>query len=394
MNLKLELNKSDHSDLVHIFRCEGATERDVNTTVLASQVIASISSALFYLAIFSLSILGVCFKSCVKVSSSQGTFFVFLVGALIAFVNVFTNANDLQIKLYCRIFTVFLIGIVFTLFGALLFFKRPGNQLTLGRTQPSMGLVVALITFPLIGIEIALLMAARTASNSEKADEPAGPFTYQPWTFVMADKCLFLAQKIIQALIYLYLRNKIICQEYKENAQFYFRTLSFFNLIEWVDTQVNVDNDIRLSGLADQRIVIDLYKPLIIDYRLLCSLLFLEHSVDIQTEDNQVEVEVEIEANNGVAGNTEGPYNNMTPCDRQMRCIGYVAGCVWLIAPLFCGLYYVNEFHLKPWVNAFAIVVNLAIVACGTCLLWSNDLDEGGNKESHGVKIMVVVWVR
>ena len=217
-----------------MFLCEDVTERDLNTTVLASQLIASISSALFYLAIFSLSILGVCFKSCVKVSSSQGTFFVFLVGALIASMNVFTNANDLQVKEYYRIFTVSLIGIVFTLFGALLFFKRPAgverNQPTLGRHQPSMGLVVALITFPLIVIEIVLVIAAAGVSKKTHSEAP-GPLTYKPWISVMVVKSLFPAQKIIQALIYLYLRNTTICQEYKENAQFYFRTLSFFNLL-------------------------------------------------------------------------------------------------------------------------------------------------------------------
>ena len=154
---------------------------------------------------------------------------------------------------------------------------------------------------------------------------------------------------------------------------------------------MNLDSDIHLSGLGQEFVVVgDLYKALVIDYRLLCSLLFLEHSVDIQTEDNEVEA-------NGVAGNstdnTEGTTeSNMTSCDRQIRCIGYVAGCVCLIAPLFCALYYVPKFHLKPWVNAFAIVVNLAIVACGTCLLCNNDLYDGGNKESHGVKIMVSIF--
>ena len=48
-----------------------------------------------------------------------------------------------------------------------------------------------------------------------------------------------------------------------------------------------------------------------------------------------------------------------------------------------------HQFHLKPWVDVFAIIVNVAIVVWGTCLLCSNDLDGGGNKESHGVKIMV-----
>ena len=171
------LGKTEYSDLAHSIPCKNDTGHDKNTTISASQVIAASGTALFYLGIFSLGILGVCCKSCGKLSFSQGTFFAFLIGALTASVNVFTNADDLQVKLYCRIFTMFLVGIVFAMFGAALFFKRPEtgqqilNQPTLGSQQPSMGLVVTLITIPLIVIEIVLLIAA---SASKKTDEPTG----------------------------------------------------------------------------------------------------------------------------------------------------------------------------------------------------------------------------
>ncbi|KAL9975528.1 hypothetical protein ACROYT_G012698 [Oculina patagonica] len=384
------LGTTDYSDLAHSVPCKQASEHDRNTTVSASQVIAASGTALFYLVIFFLSIFGVCFKPCAKLTCSHGTFFSFLVGVLIASVNVFTNADDLQVKLYCRIFTMFLIGIVFALFGAALFFKRPeglqANLPTLGRQQPSMGLVVSSITIPLVVIEIVLLIAA---AASKKTDEPAGMLKYRPWIFVLVDKSTFLVQKIIQVIIYMYLRNTIICPEYEENAQFYFRALAFFNLIEWVDSQVNADSDVRLSGIGKEfdgwfTFVTELYTALIIDYRLLCSLLFLEHSMEIETEGHEI-------AANGAAGNIERPsVSNMTPCDRQIRTIGYIVGfCCLIIAPLFCGLYYVPNFHLKSWVNVFAIIVNSAVVVCGTCLLCSNDLDDGGIKESHAVKIMV-----
>ena len=389
MNTKL--GNTDYSDLIHSVTCEKATDHDVNKTVSASQVIAASGTALFYLVLFSLGILGVCCKPCAKLACSQGTFFSFLVGALIASVNVFTNADDLQVKLYCRIFTIFLVGIVFALFGAALFFTLQHGQHahlpTLGRQQPSMGLVVTLITIPLIVIEIVLLIAA---AASKKTDEPAGILKYRPWIFVLVDKSTFLAQKIIQVIIYLYLRNTIICQEYKENAQFYFRAMAFFNLIEWVDSQVNASSDVQLSGIGKEfdgwfTFVTELYTALIIDYRLLCSLLFLEHSVEIETEGHEI-------AANGLAGNIEGnTVSNMTPWNRQIRSVGYVLGFCCLIAPLFCALYYVRNFHLPPWVNGFAIIVNSAVVVCGTCLLCSNDLDDGGIKESHGVKVMVSV---
>ena len=250
-------------------------------------MIAASGTGLLYFFLLLLSFLGVCFKPLVKLSSTQGMCFVFLIRALVSFVDVFTNSDNLQVKLYFRISIVSAIGI-FTLLGAVLFFSQPGeetNEPTLGRQQPSMGMVVGAITFPLIVIEIVLIISTQASKNAYK---PSGE-TYELWTFVIVDKSMFLTQKFIQAVMYLYLRNKITCVDYKENAQFYFRILSFFNLIEWVDSQVNADSDVQLSG-AEQKldrwfdVFADLYKALIIDYRLLCCLLFLEHSMEIRTE--------------------------------------------------------------------------------------------------------------
>ena len=401
MNATLGNTILSQSDFAPRFSCKNATEHDLNTTVYASQIIAAFGTGLFYLIMFCLGVLGVCSKQCAKLSSSQGTLFFFLVGALITFVNVLTNAGELQVKMYYRIFTIFLVGIVFAVFGAALFFTVPAvptghvrngaDTSTLGRQQPSMGLVVTLITFPLVAIEIVLLVASAASRNT---DESAGrPLTKTTWIYVLVDKSIFLAQKIIQVIIYLYLRNTITCQGYKENAQFYFRTLSFFNLVEWVDSQVNVNSDVGLSGIDKEvdgwfSACTDLYTALIIDYRLLCSLLFLEHSVDvIETEhpehdNNNNEIEE--------VGNIEEPTGRtLTPREQLTIGLGYVLGFFCLIAPVFCGLYYVHQFHLKPWVNVFAIIVNSTIVVCGTCLLCSNNLDGKGNKESHGVKIMV-----
>lgn len=390
MNATLGNINLSQSNFARSLSCKPVTEHDLHTTVSASQIIAASGTALFYLIMFSLGVLGVCFRQCAKLSCCQGTLFFFLVGALISFVNVITNADELQVKMNYRIFTIFLIGIVFAVFGAALFFKVPtgdgADQPTLNRHQPSMGLVVTSITFPLVIIEIVLLIASAASRNT---DDSKGTLKKPIWIYVLVDKSMFLVQKIIQVIIYLYLRNTVTRQEYKENAQFYFRTLSFFNLVEWVDSQVNVNSDVGLSGIGNEfdgwfNAFTDLYTALIIDYRLLCSLLFLEHSVDVIEAENNNDDEID------EAGNTEEPTRrNLTPCERLIRNLGYLLGLSYLIAPLFCGLYHVHQFHLKPSVNAFAIIVNSTIAVCGACLLCSNDLDGGGNKDSRGVKIMV-----
>ena len=220
--------------------CDTATNNDLNSTEFASQLITASCAAAFYLVMFFLGILGVWFQPCLRVSSSQGALFAFFVGALITCINVFTNADDLLVKLSFRLFTTILIGIIFIIFGAWRFFEMPnrargeanpqGNDRPpLGKQQPSMGLVVSLLTFPLVIIEIVLICA----SFSRKiTDETKKSLMDEKWRLVNADKTVFLIQKIFQVVTYLYLRNTTISQGYEENVRFYFRLLSFFNFIE------------------------------------------------------------------------------------------------------------------------------------------------------------------
>ena len=368
--------------------CRTSTVHDQNTTTTASEVIIACGTGLFYLVIFTLGILGVWVRSCAKLCSSQGTFFVFLIGALLASVNVFTNSDNLEVNLYFRSSTVLIIGITFTLFGGFLFFSLPDegtNARTLGRQQPSMGCVVFLITFPLFLLEAVLLALAFT-SKARNALGPNSGKTYINWILVVVDKFAFLVQKPIQAAIYIYLRNTIPCSVHKENAQFYFRVLSFFNLIEWIDAQVNVDRDVMLSGPIITSldgwldVLVVLYKALIIDYRLLCCLLFLEHSVEILIEDHGAV---------GGQGNNVPTISCMTPRNQLRTCGGYILGCLCLTAPLFCGLQYVNSLHVNGSVEILAIIVNGTICIFGICFLRSNNLDDGGDREAPGVKIMV-----
>ena len=392
MNLS-ELWKSGYADLTSAsdntssaVSCQTATKHDLNTTKIASQVIVASCTGLFYLVILTLSVLGVWIQRFARLCSSRGTFFVFLIGALLACVNIFTNADNFEVKLYLRSSIVIVIGIAFTLFGAVLFFALPpedANQpATLGRQQPSMGGVVGGITFFLFAIEVYLLvLSCRTSAKFSWE-------TSTTWILVIIDKAAFLVQKPVQVIIYLYLRSTITRLEYRENARFYFRILSFFNLIEWIDAQVNLDSDIQLSGPITRNgpygwfnVLAVLYKALIIDYRLLCCLLFLEHSMEIQIE--------EIDGAQDHEGDDGHYICNMTPRDHLKRRCGFFVGFTCLTAPLFCVLYYLHSLQIEASVQIFAIVVNSVILISGTCFLRKNNLDEGEIREPIGVKIMV-----
>ena len=373
-------------DLTLSIPCENVTKRDINSTVSASQIIAASYALLFYVVILVLSILGVCFKACVKVFTSQATLILFLIGTLMVCVNIFTNSGDQELKIYFRLATGLLVGIAFVFAGAWLFFSRPedaANQSTLAQQQPSLGLVVGAITIPLIIAEIFLLVAGN-ASKKEETSEALRKL----WPLVLADKSTFLAQKIVQAFVYIFvLRFKTICPRYRENAQFYFKTLAFFNFIEWVDSQVNEDSDVQLSHTKVMfgpwfDVFVAFYKALIIDYRLLCSLLFLEHSLEDEREREDGEIQ-------------EPVARNPTIPEQRRRTLGFMLGFMSLSAPICCALYYVTKLNMPAWVHVFAIIVNLAIVVCGALFLGSNDLnsDQNMTMRSSGVKIMVSVHV-
>ena len=378
------VGSSVSSDVTHNFPCENVTTRDLNTTVSASQIIAASYALLFYLVILVFSILGVCFKACVKVFTSQATLILFLIGTLMVCVNIFTNSGDQALKIYFRLATGFLVGIAFVFAGASLFFSKPeeaGNQSTLAQQQPSMGLVVGAISIPLIIVEIFLLVAAKASEKDETSEA-----LQKLWPLVLADKSTFFVQKVVQAFVYIFvLRFKTISPRYRENAQFYLKTLAFFNFIEWVDSQVNEESDVQLSHTKLMfgpwfDVFVAFYKALIIDYRLLCSLLFLEHSLEDESEREEGEIQ-------------EPVTGSLTIPEQRRKTLGFMLGFLSLSAPICCALYYVPKLNMPAWVHVFTIIVNLAIVGCGALFLGNNDLESDQTKKmaSSGIKIMVSV---
>ena len=361
---------------------------NLNKTRSVTQVLFACGTGAFYLVVVALSICGVCVPNCARLSSSRGTLFVFFVGVLLASTNVFTYSHNMDVKLYFRCSVVLIVGIAYILFGAARFFKlreQGSNEHVLAEKQPFMGAVVGVVTFPLFALELVFLIFAvkqwLPGSNGE-ADIQRG-------ILIVVHKTFFLFQKPVQLAIYLWLRRTIPHEEL--NAKFYFRIISFFNLIEWLDAQVNVDADLLLSGIhyksyRGHNLTVEtvVYKALIIDYRLLCCLLFLEHSLEIEDNQNQ--------DGDGDPGNN----GNMTDRDELRRCCGCFAGTTCLLAPLLCGLYFANV-SIKASVQLSAMIVQIAIVISGVLLLRMNNLEAGEEEhmyeESTAVKIMVSLCV-
>ena len=169
------------------------SQSDVHKIMNATKWMVASYSMMFYIALFLLGALSVCFQTCVRICSSQIMPLVFLVGGLMDFMSIFTNSHNLQLKIYFRLAAGLLIdrNCVNDIWRCTILC---GNRLrTLQKHQPSMGFIVAGITIPLIIVECFLLVQEkpRFTAQSQKS----------LWPFIVSDKLVFLLQKIIQAII-------------------------------------------------------------------------------------------------------------------------------------------------------------------------------------------------
>ena len=206
----------------------GVSQEDINSMMFSSQVIFASYSTLFYLLLLILSILGICNKPCLKIFTSQANFILFLIGALLVFVNTFAVEDQLEVKTYFRVAKGFIIGIAFMISRAFLFFTKAddnNNHCTLERQQPSMGLVVATLTIPHIIAEVFLI--ASTFGPTRLKDLFHRRYA---WVLAISDKLTFLIQKIDQAIVYIILRHKVTSQHHRESARFYFQILSLHRM--------------------------------------------------------------------------------------------------------------------------------------------------------------------
>ena len=349
-----------------------------NSTEFASQVITSSFSMLCYVFVFVLSVLSVCFKSICKFIASPALHIFFLIAGILTTSAVLNNWHGKpDVMYYHDIASGSLVGVVLVLLGAVLFFEKPSSpsdQATLGKHQPSMGLLLTIITLPLCAIGL-LILIKEQASKSEM------------WLLRVVNKAVFILQNFIQAAVYVWLRDFKVRESYRENARFYFEVLAFFNFIDWLDTQTTLDTGFDVDQAKQFYgewfgFLYKLYKALLIDYRLLCSLLFLEHSFQVQNETADAEMTD--------GGSNQIEISNMS-INRQNRNIGFVVGFSCLLIPLIIALYYVHKLHVAVTTRAVAtLLVSLIIIAIGGALLRKNRFDyDKSDTESKAVKIMV-----
>ena len=257
-----------------------------------------------------------------------------------------------------------LVTILFTTFGCLSFFKKSetGN---IGSHDEGMGLILAIITAPLLILEIILmgvLFHTKTLSNI------LGAFLLVWWL-----------EKTVQVLVYVYVRRCKPIQRYSDGAIFYFSFLSFINFTMWLSSIPFTDVKLYDEVSQDNNfwIVDRTYKALVIDFRLLCSILFLEHAVGLSKSGLE---------NHAVS---LGTNNSFQPPRNRWLCgiLGIVFGFLCALFEVISGTQFWHD--LPVIVNLGPIIVDVILVVSGVLLLCRAGDGILLNKMPDAVKIMV-----
>ncbi|XP_032239948.2 uncharacterized protein LOC116619350 [Nematostella vectensis] len=353
---------------------------DIDIPQASSIILTTLSSLLFLLACVLL-----CGYHCKRtgrgvIETKLGTV-IFFLGALLTTITTLGCYQAEDIYGTYRLVLACCIGIGVLMIGNIIMFESPtpdriiddyGRPLIpVGHTHGSMGIVVWVVTLPLCVLEMFFAIGAATKS---------------PKPVYAAIEFVCLTQKIIQAAVYHFsLRHKVPMPLARMGCSWYLKTISLFNFAFWVDSIIttNSDNEFveKLFG-SGFSIVKAAYNALIIDYRLLCCLLFLEHALEMEdVRDTRGDTPYE-------------PLDDSTSHNRQHQQLrqpvnvqvvhysgyGYIIGIGCIALQLVNGLQYLN--FVGDWSNVLPIVSDVIVIFFGMILV----------SGSNGSELMTGKW--
>ena len=370
---------------------------------LLSQIAMAAFSLSFYIALFILALLSLNSSIGFKINSSKGTSVFYFIGILIVSINVFTNESNLFVREVFRICSALLVGVLLEIVGAWKFFVLPNTsprsqrngKSTLGAHQPSMGTVVGVITLLLVIMEVFLAVSA-----SRNVDTANGFGTDKDRKVNNAGLMMFTFQKAVQALTYLYIRHCLPDMDKKHSASLFLKILSLFNFTMWIDSLGNSRNDLDYSQATIVygpafNIPATIYEALLIDFRLLCSMLFLEHAFQIEKPPQDQEEEDTETIDTQFHQTTRARVSCMTAREKLFRCSGLIIGSVCVTLHAVRGLQYVPGLNLSPWLHVLGYTDTAVILPVGIILLRVNTFDDeiedaaAAEETEKGIDIMV-----
>ena len=292
---------------------------------------------------------------------------VFFLGVLLTTITTLSSYKEKTVYAVYRLAMLSGCGIVLLVVGCAVLFEsypliRPlddnhHRRLPVGYQHGSMGVIIWIITVPLSLLELLFAIGA-----TKHAPDP----TYA------AVRYTALVQKIVQAGVYHFsLRHKVAKGGLCMACAWLLKIISFFNFAFWIDSIVtsNYDNvwAVHLFGQGFS-IVKAAYNALLIDYRLLCCLVFLEHALELtEVHRNHFEERFDPEASEVLMQDSHISVNVEIS---QFSGCGYVLGLVLITTQVVAGLQYVH--FVGKWANIFPIITCLVVIIFGLLLLFGN----------------------
>jgi hypothetical protein len=256
---------------------------------------------------------------------------------------------------------------VFILYGYHFLFERSEDN-NIGSHDRGMGFVVVFISTLLVGLEIVLIMMVFLRENP---DDAFAMFLYA-----------YAVQKIVQAILYILMRRRNPHPDFKRGTVFYFNFLAFLNFTLWLNsipfTDIQIYDEVSHSPILQY--VDQTFKALVIDYRLLCALLFFEHAMAIDENNENAE-------NQHVHSHDDQEFQ--LPGRRKLyTAVGIVIGLGLLLFEIISSIQFWYG-GLPDDVNLLPIVADIIVVVVGLCLLKNVETSVFHNKKVTLVLVMV-----
>ena len=187
------------------------------------------------------------------------------------------------------------------------------------------------MTFPLVVMELFIAFGDRGLD----LDDTKQKMTTTERKILIVGVITYIVQKIGQALVYIQLRLRCVRPEKRSSASFFLRVLALFNFTMWIDSIANSDFDLLSSSIVYGpafNIPATAYEAILIDYRLLWAILFLEHSLDLNGEEEE-----KIHNTPNIGSGEE-----ITARERTFQGFGYFVGVACITVQIIQGLQYIK----------------------------------------------------
>lgn len=241
-----------------------------------------------------------------------------------------------------------IVGMLVIVLGSHVFFTAVSmDEEPLGFHHPKMSMIIWFVTIPLS------LLGILESVTSWKDNK------YKAVTYVIG-----LFQKLVQAGVYHFdLRHKRPRRGRELGASLYLKIVSYFNFVMWLDSMMmgHKGNPFLEKTFGKGfSIVAFALSALLIDYHLLCCLIFAEHSIEVDNPHRHVEFDDDIETD--MSNDTQLKIHVS-----RMRGCGLLVGLVCICLQMLSALQYLNLF--SPWVNIFPIMADILVITLGLTLM-------------------------